>query len=149
MNTRPYPYKRLLWLPFFLILSIVIYKIDDVRTDAYLDQLKSEYYSIRFKDSINDRVKTILIPKRIRSPQTSYVTTLNNRKVTIWAKPVDHDLRIPEVIQIGSIVHKYQYDSLLIVKNVEGKDTVTYLFKLLNYRTLSHEPEKWEKPLTQ
>ncbi len=146
MENNPYPYKKLLWLPFFIILFYIFYKIDDVRTDAYIKQLDTEYFLVRFKDSINDRIKEILIPKNIKSPRTSFVSTFNNKKFRIWVEPVNHELRIPEVMRVGSLVQKNKYDSLLVVKNIEGIDTLEYVYKLLNYKTLSYEPEKWEKP---
>ncbi len=147
-NNKPYPYKQLLLLPVFIIVFFLIFKIDDKKTDDYIMKINSEYYSIRFKDSVCDTVESVFIPDKIRSPQTSYVKTISQRKIEIWAEPFEHELRLPEIMQTGSLIEKKIYDSIVTVTNITSRDTITYKFKLLNFKTLTYEPEKWERPST-
>lgn len=147
-NNKPYPFKQLLLLPVFIIVFFIIYKIDDKKTDDYNKKLSSEYYFIRFRDSINDKVASVFIPDKIRSPQTSFVKTINQRKIEIWAEPFEQELRLPEIMQTGSHIEKKMYDSIVTVTNITGRDTVTYKFRLLNFKTLTYTPEKWERPST-
>lgn len=147
-NNKPYPYKKLLLLPVFFIVFFILFKIDEKKIDNYNKKLSSEYYFIRFKDSVSDKVASVFIPDKIRSPQTSFVTTMNQRKIEIWAEPFCHQLRIPEVMKVGSYIYKNPYDSIVTVTNISGRDTILYKFKLLNFKTLTYTPEKWEKPST-
>ncbi|MDY0318330.1 MAG: hypothetical protein RBQ64_07165 [Candidatus Izemoplasmatales bacterium] len=147
-NNNPYPYKRLLLLPVAIVIFFIIFKIDQRNIDLYNQKLSSEYYFIRFKDSVNDKVVSVFIPDRIRSPQTSFINTIHQGKIEIWAEPVEQDLRLPEVMQIGSHIEKRMYDSIILVTNITGRDTLRYKFKMLNFKTLTYTPEKWEKPTT-
>lgn len=147
-DSKPYPYKKLLLLPVFIIVLFIIFKIDQRKVDNYNKKLSSEYFFIRFKDSVNDRVESVFVPDRIRTPQTSFVKTIAYRKLEIWAEPFGHQMRIPEVMQVGSYISKRPYDSIVTVTNIEGRDTSVYYYKLLNFKTLTYTPEKWEKPST-